>query len=139
MTDSSTTGSHSVVFFDGICNLCNRLVGFVIRRDSARKFRFAALGSAIAGRLLSDSGSSGPPGDSIVLWEDGRAYRNSTAVLRIFRRLPFPWPALYVLIGVPAPLRDWVYRLVARNRYRWFGRRQSCMVPTPELRTRFLP
>jgi len=72
------------------------------------------------------------------LWEDGRAYRNSAAVLRIFRSLRFPWPAVYALIAVPAPLRDWVYRLVARNRYRWFGRRHSCMVPTPELRTRFL-
>jgi predicted DCC family thiol-disulfide oxidoreductase YuxK len=138
-TNPGSTSAHAVIFFDGICNLCNALVGFVIRRDGAARFRFAALGSATAERLLGEGGVDGEPGDSIVLVEDGRTYRNSTAVLRIVRRLRFPWPVVYALIAVPAPLRDWVYRLVARNRYRWFGRRHRCMVPRPELQARFLP
>ncbi|MGP8246639.1 MAG: thiol-disulfide oxidoreductase DCC family protein [Bryobacteraceae bacterium] len=137
--DAGSTGGHPVVFFDGICNLCNALVAFVIRRDRSARFRFATLQSASSTHLVGDGGVAGSPSDSIVLVEDGRTYRNSTAVLLIARRLRFPWPAVYALIAVPAPLRDWVYRLVARNRYRWFGRGPRCMVPAPELRERFLP
>lgn len=127
-----------VIFFDGICNFCNALVRFVIRRDRAARFRFAALQSVTAKHLLGESGGDDLHFDSVVLVEGGQTYRNSTAALRIARGLRFPWPALYALMAIPAPLRDWVYRLVARNRYRWFGRSGQCMVPTPELRERFL-
>ena len=76
--------------------------------------------------------------DSIVLVDDGRLYVRSTAALRIARRLRFPWPILWVFMAVPRPLRDWVYDVIARHRYGWFGKRDSCMVPTKEIRDRFL-
>jgi predicted DCC family thiol-disulfide oxidoreductase YuxK len=126
-----------VILFDGVCNLCNGAVQFVIERDPAARFGFAALQSPVAARLMG-SGGSGSRLDSIVLLEDGRVWTQSTAALRIARRLRFPWPAAYAMIVVPRPLRDWIYNLVARNRYRWFGQREMCMVPTPALRARFL-
>jgi predicted DCC family thiol-disulfide oxidoreductase YuxK len=128
----------AVVLFDGICNLCNGLVRFVIRRDRARRFRFAALQSETGHRLVQASGLDEGGGDSIVLIQGRRVYQKSCAVLRIARGLQFPWPAAYALMAAPRPLRDWVYDLVARHRYRWFGRRTSCVVPAPELRDRFL-
>lgn len=137
-TDFGSAGGQAVVLFDGVCNLCNWFVDFMIRRDRGGRFLFAAFESATAGRLLGDGIAAGPP-DTVFLVENGRTYRNSTAVLQIARRLRFPWPALYALIAVPVPLRDWAYRLVARNRYRWFGRKDSCIAPKPELRARFLP
>jgi len=113
-----------VVLFDGVCNLCNGLVQFIIRRDPHARFQFAAMTSFAA--------------DTIVLVEDGRRYERSAAVLRIARQLRAPWPLLFAFIVVPRPLRDWAYDAVARRRYRWFGRRETCMVPTPELRARFV-
>ena len=129
--------SRAIVLFDGVCNLCNSSVHFIIARDPAARFRFAALDSAAGQRLLAESGLSGSL--SVVLIENGRAYTRSAAALRIARRLRFPWPLLYALIVVPRPLRDAVYDWIARNRYRWFGKREVCMTPTPELRSRFLP
>lgn len=127
-----------VVLFDGLCNLCNASVRFVIARDPAAHFRFAALESQAARRLLAKSGVADPLPDSVALIEHGRLYTRSAAALRIARRLRFPWPLMFALIIVPRPLRDAVYDLIARHRYRWFGRRDACMVPTPELRERFL-
>jgi predicted DCC family thiol-disulfide oxidoreductase YuxK len=128
--------SHNrrVVLFDGVCNLCNGAVQFIIKRDPAASFRFSALQSAGARRLL----GARPTVDSIVLLEGERIYAKSAAALRIARGLRFPWPLLYVFWLVPRPLRDWVYDGVARHRYAWFGKRDSCMLPTPELRQRFL-
>lgn len=127
-----------VVLFDGVCNLCNASVLFIIKRDRAARFRFAALQSGAAAALPASAPHHGPVPDSIVLVEDGRVFTQSTAALRIARRLRFPWPVLYGLIVVPRPLRDAVYAWIARNRYRWFGKRDACMLPTPELRARFL-
>jgi predicted DCC family thiol-disulfide oxidoreductase YuxK len=128
----------SVILFDGVCNLCNGAVQFVIERDRSARFRFAALQSAAAAPLLGAAASRQPLPDSIVLVEDGRVWTRSTAALRIARGLTFPWSAAYALIAIPRPFRDWVYDLVAKNRYGWFGRRDTCMVPTPALRARFL-
>jgi predicted DCC family thiol-disulfide oxidoreductase YuxK len=127
----------SVILFDGVCNLCNGGVQFVVARDPAGRFQFAPLQSAAASRQIAASGVRSLP-DSIVLVEDGRLWTQSTAALRIARRLRFPWPLAYAMIVVPRPVRDWIYNLVARNRYRWFGKRETCMVPTPALRARFL-
>ena len=127
-----------VVLFDGVCNLCNGSVQFLIARDPSARLRFATLDSSVARSLIHESGAPGPLPDSIVLIDDGRVFTRSTAALRIARRLRFPWPLLYGLIVVPRPLRDFLYDWVARNRYRWFGKRDSCMLPTPELRARFL-
>ena len=131
------TKEPAVVLFDGVCNLCNGAVQFVIRRDPRERFRLAAQQSEAASALLSQAGS-GPLPDSLVLVEEGRIWTRSAAVLRIARGLRWPWPLAYGLIVVPRPLRDWAYARIARNRYRWFGRRDSCMVPIPELQQRFL-
>jgi predicted DCC family thiol-disulfide oxidoreductase YuxK len=125
---------RSVLLFDGVCNLCNGFVRFIIERDPARRFQFAPLQSDAARRLL----QAAPLPDSLVLVEDGRFFVRSAAVLRVARGLRFPWSLAYVFVAVPRPLRDWVYDIVARNRYGWFGRRDVCMVPTPELKARFL-
>ena len=126
------------ILFDGVCNLCNGFVRFVIARDRSAHFRFGALSSPAAQELLRAAGVHTPP-DSIVLLEDGRVHFRSDAALRVARRLPFPWPLAFALTIVPRVVRDGVYDFIAARRYRWFGRREVCMVPTPELRRRFLP
>ena len=129
---------HALVLFDGVCNLCNAAVNFVIDRDPRGYFKFAALQSEEGRRLLERYGPDGEVLESLVVVEAGRVYRRSAAALRIARRLNGLWPVLYVLMLVPRPLRDAAYRFVARRRYRWFGRREACRVSTPELAERFL-
>ena len=132
-----------VVLFDGVCNLCHGAVRFIIARDPGARFRFASLQSPVGQALLRDHqlGSGLGPGlgpDSLVLVDEGRAYTRSAAVLRIARGLRWPWPAAGVLALVPGPLRDAAYDLVARRRYRWFGRQAECPLPTPDLARRFI-
>jgi predicted DCC family thiol-disulfide oxidoreductase YuxK len=132
---------HAVVLFDGVCNLCNGFVQFIIPRDPAGYFRFAALSSEAAARVLSnarDARHEGPLVDSIVLVEDGGVYVRSTAALRIARRLEFPWFLGYGLVIVPRFFRNAIYDFIARHRLRWFGRRETCIVPGPGIRERFL-
>ena len=129
--------AESVILFDGVCNLCNAWVQFVIERDPGARFAFAPLGSDSANALLG-SRQWVPNSDSIILVENDGIYDQSTAALRIARRLSGAWPLAAAFLAVPKIVRDGVYRLIARNRYRWFGRRDVCMVPTPELRARFL-
>jgi len=128
----------SLVLFDGVCNLCNGFVQFAIARDPRRQFQFGALQSAAARRVLELHDAPDPLPDTIVLVEDGRVFTGSTAALRIARRLTFPWSLASALLAVPRPFRDWIYAIVARHRYRWFGRRDHCLVPTPALRARFI-
>lgn len=128
----------SIVLFDGVCNLCNASVRFIIDRDPSGYFHFARLASDSARRLLAEAHANQPLPDSMALVENGRLYLRSTAALRIARRLRFPWPMLWGLAAVPRPLRDWVYDWIARNRYHWFGRPNQCLLPTPERRARFL-
>lgn len=137
---SEAPPQHPIVLFDGVCNLCNSAVQFILDRDPGAQFRFASLQSEPAAALLRAHGLHPPVGDpeSIVLVEDGRAYESSTAALRIARRLPGAWKLAYAAIVVPRFVRDAVYRFIARNRYRWFGKKEVCWVPTPELRARFL-
>jgi predicted DCC family thiol-disulfide oxidoreductase YuxK len=130
--------ARSVVLFDGICNLCNGMVTFVIARDPGARFAFGALQSEAARTLLQGVSAPEPLPDSVVLLEDGRVYTKSTAALRIARGLRFPWPLTSAFFAVPRPLRDWLYDVVARNRYRWFGQRAVCMMPTAELQRRFI-
>ena len=129
---------QSVVLFDGVCNLCTGSVQFIIRRDPVGRFRFASLQSEVGTQLARHHGLSAEVLHSVVLIEDGHAYERSQAALRIARRLSGGWQLLWSLRVVPRPIRDAVYDVVARNRYRWFGRKDSCMIPTPELRARFL-
>jgi len=131
---AGTSQNRRVVLFDGVCNLCNGAVQFIIRRDLHARFQFAALQSEAAAKLL----RTGPTLDSFVLMEGDRVFTKSAAALRIARGLRFPWPLLFIFWLIPRPLRDLVYDWVASHRYAWFGKRDSCMLPTPELRQRFL-
>ena len=128
----------ATILFDGVCNLCNGFVQFVIARDPSARFRFAALQSEAAARLLREARVPSPLPDSIVLVEDGHAYVRSEAALRIARGLRFPWPLFYAAVVIPRVVRDRAYDFIAAHRYRWFGRRETCMVPTPDLKRRFL-
>ena len=138
MTDSAS----AIVLFDGVCNLCNGFVQFVIQHDPAGRFRFAALQSAAGQAVLKahglDAATLAAEPDSVLLELDGRLYSHSNAVLRIARELGGPWRLLLAGYVLPRAWRDAVYRFVARHRYRWFGRQESCWLPTPELRARFL-
>jgi predicted DCC family thiol-disulfide oxidoreductase YuxK len=130
--------AQPVIFFDGVCNLCNAAVQFIIKHDRAAVFKLAALQSAAATRLLVNLPANEAAADSILLLENGKLYTRSTAALRIAKRLTGGWKLLYVLIFVPRFIRDAVYKLVARNRYRIWGKQDNCMVPTPDVQERFL-
>ncbi|OLY91252.1 Predicted thiol-disulfide oxidoreductase YuxK, DCC family [Cnuella takakiae] len=130
-------GDHPIILFDGVCNLCNSTVQFVIRNDKNGVFRFASLQSESGKHLLAQTGLKDDMG-SVVLVESGRVYRYSTAALHIARRLDGAWPLLYGLMIVPPFIRNGVYRFIAKNRYRWFGQKQTCWVPAPQLQSRFL-
>lgn len=138
MAGAAADDDRAVVLFDGVCNLCNGSVQFILKRDPHGRFRFASLQSDAGRGLLHAHGLPADALESVVLVEDGRAWTRSDAALRIARGLSGGWRAAGVLRVVPRPLRDAVYGLVARNRYRWFGKRESCMIPTPEWRARFL-
>jgi len=130
--------TEPIILFDGVCNLCNASVQFVIRHDPQARFKFAALQSATAEKLLQNCAFDRASLDSVILVEDGRVYIESDAALRIARKLGGGWWLLAGFSIVPRPIRDAVYRFIARNRYRWFGKQESCMMPTPDLRARFL-
>lgn len=129
---------QAIIFFDGVCNLCNESVRFIIKHDRKNYFLFAALQSEAAGELLKDFGLNENGPDSIVLLEGGKAFTKSTAALRICKKLSFPLRLLYTFIVVPAFVRDSAYNFVAANRYKWFGKKDSCLIPTPELKSKFL-
>ena len=128
-----------IILFDGVCNLCNGFVQFIIRRDPAGRFRFAALQSEAGQALLAAHGLApvAEP-ESVLLLSGGRLYSHSDAVLQIARGLGWPWRLAGVGKVLPRTWRDALYRFVARHRYRWFGRQESCMLPTPALKNQFL-
>lgn len=127
-----------ILLFDGVCNLCNGAVQFIIKRDPKAKFYFAALQSDTGQQLLRDFQLTDEYLTTLVLVEDGKVYLRSSAVLRIARNLNGLWPLAYVFMVIPRPIRDAVYNWVGSNRYRWFGKEESCMIPTPDLKSRFL-
>lgn len=126
-----------IVLFDGVCNFCDVAVNFIIRQDTGGRFKFAPLQSEI-GQKLQAQYTIDKDLDSIVLIEDGRAYTHSTAGLRVAKGLGGIWSLAYIFIIVPAFIRDFFYRLFARYRYRLFGKKDVCMMPTPEIRERFV-
>ena len=128
---------NPVILFDGVCNFCNGAVNFIIRHDGEKKFKFAPLQSEIGQRMQVKYGI-GEDVDSIILVENDKAYTNSTAGLRVAKGLGGIWSLGYVFIIVPTFIRDYLYRLFAKNRYRLFGRQDACMLPTPDVRERFL-
>ena len=131
-----------IILFDGVCNLCNASVRFILKRDHAAHYRFAALQSAVGQSLLAQAGMPSDYRESFLLLENsaGRlhCHTRSAAALRVAGRLRFPWPVLGVLWIVPAVVRDAIYDWVGRNRYRWFGRRDACELPDPAWSGRFL-
>lgn len=129
--------SNPVILFDGVCNLCNGAVNFIIRRDANGIFKFAALQSEAAQRLLHGHEDLKKM-HSVVLIENGKLFQKSIAALKVVKHLPWYWHWMQVFWMVPRPLRDVVYDFIAKNRYNWFGKKDVCMMPTPELKSRFL-
>ncbi|MGX5609009.1 thiol-disulfide oxidoreductase DCC family protein [Bacillus cereus] len=129
--------TERIVLFDGECNVCDRSVQFIIKRDPIGLFKFASLQSDIGKELLNKYNA---PNDlsSLVLIENNNCYLKSSAALRVSRNLKGAWKLLYFLLVVPKPLRDYLYSVIAKNRYKWFGKKDSCMLPSPEIRKRFL-
>jgi predicted DCC family thiol-disulfide oxidoreductase YuxK len=127
------------IFYDGVCNLCNQSVQFVLQRDESAQFKFASLQSEYAKKHLGAFGKfSGAPSSVVLVTDSGQVYTESSAAIRIAMRLGGLWPLMRVFLLVPAFVRDAVYRFVARNRYRWFGKSESCMLPNPKWKERFL-
>ncbi|HMP98675.1 MAG TPA: thiol-disulfide oxidoreductase DCC family protein [Cyclobacteriaceae bacterium] len=127
-----------IVLFDGVCNLCNSSVQFIIKRDQRAYFQFAAIQQVDQKILPATFELNRQDPQSLILLEDGKIYERSDAALRIARKLNGLWPILYVLIIIPRFIRNPLYNFVARNRYSWFGRKDQCMLPSPALKARFL-
>jgi len=129
---------HSIILFDGVCNLCKGAVQFVIKRDNKNQFLFASLQSEEGKQILESHNFRLKKINSFLLVENGSVYERSTAALKVIKKLTGFWPVLYIFIIVPKFIRDSVYNWIAKNRYQWFGRKDECMVPTPELKAKFL-
>jgi predicted DCC family thiol-disulfide oxidoreductase YuxK len=132
------TQNDNVILFDGVCNLCNGLVRFVIKHDRKGTLRFASLQSDYGNKLQSRIGQETRDSDTIVYSREGINFFRSDAILNIFKDMGGPWKILYGLRIVPRPVRDFVYKVVAANRYKVFGKRDTCMVPGPGMKDRFL-
>ncbi len=129
---------YPVVLFDGVCNFCNYWVNFAIKHDRKKKLRFATLQGDTAQELLSEHMINPTTLSSVVLVDSGKAYTHSSAALRICKYLNGGWKLFYGLMIIPKFIRDAIYKFIARNRYKWYGKKDSCMIPTPEQRERFL-
>ena len=127
-----------VIFFDGVCNLCNASVQFVIAHDKKDQFKFTALQGDYAKEVLSKFNADPQKLNTILLLQEGKLYTKSSAALRVAGKLNGLIPLLYVFLLVPKFIRDWFYDIIARNRYRWWGRQESCWVPTPDLKSKFI-
>ncbi len=130
--------NHPILLFDGVCNLCNASVQWILKRDQQGQFRFAALQSEVGQHFLQKHGLAAKDFDTAVLVIGEQIFLRSDAALEIVRRLGGFWRLLYFFKILPRPLRNAVYNLVARNRYRWFGHREECMLPKPAWKERFL-
>lgn len=134
----NTANSHAILLFDGVCNYCNRRVNFVIRNDKRDVFRFAALQSESGKKLLRENNLNENDLFSVILIENGKVYTKSKAALRILKLLGNRWSLFYALIIVPGFIRDFVYDGIANNRYKWWGKRDSCMIPSEEIKQKFI-
>ena len=130
--------SKSIILFDGVCNLCNASVNFIIKHDKNEQFLFASLQSDAAKEILLQFPAKKNKLDSILLIENETIFEKSTAALLISRKLPVGFKILYAFIILPEFLRDPIYNFIAKNRYTWFGKKETCMLPTTEIKKRFL-
>lgn len=128
---------HGIILFDGECNFCDQSVQFIIKRDPHAYFKFASLQSKIGQQLCKEHEIHSDI-NSLVLIEGNQSYVKSTAVLRICRNLKGAWKALALLQVLPSPIRNFGYDIFAKNRYKWFGTKNTCELPPPEIRKRFL-
>ena len=127
-----------IILFDGVCNFCNGAVNFVIRKDKRSVIKFTPIQSVQGQQLLNQYGFPPSHLSSFIFIKNGNAYTQSTAALQVCKSIGGVWRLLYGFIIVPKFIRDGIYNLVAKNRYKWFGRKDQCMIPTPEVRQRFL-
>jgi predicted DCC family thiol-disulfide oxidoreductase YuxK len=128
---------NNVILFDGECNFCDHSVQFIIKRDKKGLYKFASIQSDAGQKIIRNYGV--PPNiNSTILIEDNKYYFKSTAALRICKNLNGGWKLFHYLLFVPKPLRDYFYEIVAKNRYKWFGKKDQCILPSPEIRKRFL-
>jgi len=127
-----------ILLFDGVCNLCNGIVQFTIKRDPKGKFKFASLQSESGQSLLNQLGLPTNDFDSFVFINGDKYFLKSSAGLHVLKELGGVWKVFYIFIIIPRPLRDFVYSIIAKTRYKIFGKRETCMIPTPELKQRFL-
>ena len=130
--------NQPIIVFDGVCNFCNGAVNFTIKRDKKSVIKFTALQSETGRQILHQYGLPADDMRSFLFIENGKLYNKSTAALKVCRYLKNLWPLCYGFIIVPAFIRNGIYDWIAKNRYKWFGERQECMIPTPEVRARFL-
>ncbi len=130
--------SQPTILFDGVCNFCNGAVNFVIKRDKQSRIKFAALQSDRGQQLLKQFNLPTHTFDSFLFIEDSKVYTQSTAALKVCNYLSALWPLLYGFIIVPKFIRDGIYSWIAKNRYKWFGKKDQCMIPSPEISARFL-
>jgi predicted DCC family thiol-disulfide oxidoreductase YuxK len=130
--------SHPLILFDGVCNLCNSSVQFIIKRDKKKKFLFASLQGKTGQEVLKKFNLPANDFNSFILVEGDHIYTRSTAVLRMLKKLGRGWNLFYVFIIIPTFIRNVIYNRIAKNRYKWYGKRDECMIPTPELKERFL-
>ncbi|MCF6347729.1 MAG: thiol-disulfide oxidoreductase DCC family protein [Flavobacteriaceae bacterium] len=130
--------NRSIILFDGVCNLCNNSVQFIIKRDKKQRFLYASLQSDAAQSILLQFQLKNSDFDSIILIENEKIYQKTTAILKIIKQLNGIWKLGYVFIIIPKFIRDFIYNIIAKNRYKWFGKREVCMIPTKELKMRFL-
>ena len=138
MNESNPSQRGGLVVFDGVCNLCEASVNFIIRHDAAGVFRFVPSQSELGAALQQQYGVNTASLDTVVLIQDGQIYTQSDAGVQIASAFDGPWRLLSLARWVPRPLRNWAYRRIANNRYAWFGRKEVCLIPTPEVRRRFL-
>ncbi len=129
---------NRLVLFDGVCNFCNFWIKFALKRDKQGKLKFGSLQGDIAQQVLPHYNIDPSILTSVIFIEDGIAYRESTAALKVCRHLDGGWKLLYALIIIPGFLRDRIYKWIGKNRYKWFGKQESCMLPTPQQRSRFV-
>lgn len=128
----------TLIIFDGFCNLCEQSVNFILRHESQPQLMFVPLQTSAGTRLLREHGFDPEDAKTFVLIENNKVYVRSTAAIRVARYLRWPWRAIMAMWIIPRPLRDIAYNYVAANRYRWCGRKETCMAPTPDVMRRFL-
>ena len=128
----------TILLFDGLCNFCNSSVNFIIRHDKKNQFKFASIQSVAGKSLLEKFHIDSSKTDSIILIENNKSYIKSRAVLRVAKHFNGLYPLIYLLIIIPPFIRNGIYDFIARNRYKWFGKKEVCMIPTDEMKSKFI-